>query len=1390
MSPLPPPLTCSGYELVSKVLDHPAGGIEALVDLAGGGETDWLEFKAAMVGRPEDRKNPKENDADGYWNVAEAVLAMANSRGGLVLLGVDDSAKVVGLAAGDPRRVLETRGMDAFLRMEVLERIHPSNSDCRWNTGLKGKWELEHPWPPDQFVIRQLRFQEKPIAALLVKPVPVGKGCLIATQDGDERLLKRVQGNFGRVECLRGRIAIAEYERSRCPLGEDLGGLLARFLKLAEKGGTEADDLEAAIGAWHHKFQKQSADLNMFTPLDAEERLHVEDCFESLLPSAAFEPQAEEILPDYISEDWMEDDSEDPQEDEELEESDGIESAGDSDATFEHPELPATPRVARRGGLFELLSEEPRAVLVGEPGGGKTTCLRRLTLESVLRYQPGHAVTLFLPLAKWASSGGLSTLLRRTTGLSMGQVERLVSAGRCRLLLDGLNECPDGLRAAAINELTALLENYPNLPLVISTRAAEPVAHLRLPTFSVQPLSGSQQIKFLEAYLPDPERASKLFEQIQSQPGAESFASNPLLLRMIIEVAGKDGELPRGRALLYRRWIHDWYRREKEKADRAKDPLPWNEQETLEGLSAIALAARMRGSRIATEEESLNALKDLLKKPGDFLRRMTQSPLLRSEEGRFQFRHETIEEYLCAEVLLLHPETLQGEGPDRYSTWGMPLAYAAELSDPLPEELKAAMWHIAPWLAASVAQPNECPPPLPEKLESGVRWAIEGRAPDDLNGQLTYGLWYQPDAAIKHVVLQSRFRFQRWHAFELSQLRSASYPSQASKIILRSICLSKIWTPESVQKADLPLDLWLSGSSGPAVWNPLIEVGLISREQLFSRASLGTGTHMIRAGLASLEDFPIDLRRRWTMEGSPRDVIFAITEHVLHAADFCVDERKRLIMTSNANEAVGLLHALELRPSDFLQEYRTRLSSLANADDAASLLRASILTPEDLSDEQRRRLVTTAGLNGAAALISAGILQLCDFSAEQKERLALLVATTSSAANAAKFLKARVLSPKDFSNEQCQRLAATANANGAYALLRARILRPVNFSVEQRKNLAATASATGVLGLIRVGILSPEDFSDEQRLRLAGTANAEEAAKLLKAKILHPTNFSTEQRLTLLAKSSPEGAIQMVTSGILPSEEVASEQRRRWAEAANVHVAISLLKTRIISPEDIFDKQRKQWARDANVTAAVFLLKARVLLPDDFPAQKRQCLAATASAEEAVSLLKARILRPQDVPDKQSKQWAETENVQVRSKLLRAGILRSPDLSGKIQIRNAKSVTHLEDKPEPRSEIILLEWIAPSADLLSDFSLRQTTSTKLSKMIFEGVVLTLHHQFAFLRAQSFKNNVFCSATVWPPDTRMAVGQRVKFSVHIKFDAKKGIWSYAARNLNVLPRDES
>ncbi len=48
---------CSGYELLNSVLRrHIENGIDILIHLASRRESEWLEFKAAMVSRPGDRK--------------------------------------------------------------------------------------------------------------------------------------------------------------------------------------------------------------------------------------------------------------------------------------------------------------------------------------------------------------------------------------------------------------------------------------------------------------------------------------------------------------------------------------------------------------------------------------------------------------------------------------------------------------------------------------------------------------------------------------------------------------------------------------------------------------------------------------------------------------------------------------------------------------------------------------------------------------------------------------------------------------------------------------------------------------------------------------------------------------------------------------------------------------------------------------------------------------------------------------------------------------------------------------------------------------------------------------------------------------------------------------
>lgn len=81
----------NGYELCKRILSHPKGGVQELLNITGYTECEWLELKASVQLLPEDEKNGDKPE-DLYWSIANVIISMMNSYGGAVIIGIDDKS--------------------------------------------------------------------------------------------------------------------------------------------------------------------------------------------------------------------------------------------------------------------------------------------------------------------------------------------------------------------------------------------------------------------------------------------------------------------------------------------------------------------------------------------------------------------------------------------------------------------------------------------------------------------------------------------------------------------------------------------------------------------------------------------------------------------------------------------------------------------------------------------------------------------------------------------------------------------------------------------------------------------------------------------------------------------------------------------------------------------------------------------------------------------------------------------------------------------------------------------------------------------------------------------------------------------------------------------------
>jgi formylglycine-generating enzyme required for sulfatase activity len=394
---------------------------------------------------------------------------------------------------------------------------------------------------------------------------------------------------------------------------------------------------------------------------------------------------------------------------------------------------------AQRLSIEDVLREEPRLVVLGDPGAGKTTFLRYVALALAEGERTaierlglaGEWLPVYLPLAAYNQELQQRRVsledyvlrywdTRSFDRLEMGQlVARELRAGRVLLLLDGLDEVGSRAdRRATIGQVeawtnsyaprgnrvvvTSRIVGYDEAPLACDFRACtlSPFGPEEIESFARQWCIAYQ--RWADPAQPEDmaiekgrDEAARLVAEIRSDPKVEQLASNPLLVTIIALIHYKGARLPDHRVELYdlcvKTLVETWREVRSEAGPVGEElriasevkvlaPFALWLQEQAPGPGGAARRDAVRAQLVHLLARQFRGDREAAAKEADRFLELGQRQtglLVERGEGWFGFYHPTFKEYLAAFACVLEG---QMKGP-----LGIWEAFRPHLDD--------ALWH-------------------------------------------------------------------------------------------------------------------------------------------------------------------------------------------------------------------------------------------------------------------------------------------------------------------------------------------------------------------------------------------------------------------------------------------------------------------------------------------------------------------------------------------------------------------------------------------------------------------------------------------------------------------------------------------------------------------------
>ncbi|NEP17902.1 MAG: NACHT domain-containing NTPase, partial [Leptolyngbya sp. SIO4C1] len=277
---------------------------------------------------------------------------------------------------------------------------------------------------------------------------------------------------------------------------------------------------------------------------------------------------------------------------------------------------------------LEAVERYDKLMVLGKPGAGKTTFMKRLaTLCNQGKFQ-AQRVPVFATLKEFAEAQGRPSLQDyiaqqwQACGLKEPtSVEQVLKNGRALILLDGLDEVQESDHSRILQAIKGFTNEFRTCQFVMTCRiAAREYTFQQFTEVEVADFNREQIKEFATKWFKtkeDPKKGQYFIKRLKDNKPIQELATNPLLLTLLCLVFGEAADFPANRSELYKEGLDvllkKWDAKRNIERDQVYKKLSLKRKEDL--LSQLAFKTFERGDyffkQAVVEQQIIDYIRNL-----------------------------------------------------------------------------------------------------------------------------------------------------------------------------------------------------------------------------------------------------------------------------------------------------------------------------------------------------------------------------------------------------------------------------------------------------------------------------------------------------------------------------------------------------------------------------------------------------------------------------------------------------------------------------------------------------------------------------------------------------------------------------------------------------------